>query len=451
MTLKKFLIICSLILALPVSAKESVNRLDYLNLDWWKNYNDEILINHLQTLYNNNHDIRIAELKSKQSEENVRLAGANQLPQAGLDWEFSRVMRGPQTEFGNIIIPRYSQNQLFMPLSASYEIDIWGENYLNRKSAKKQKEIAYQQERATYIHITSNFVADYYNLIKTVELEKNLQEIIDIQSEIVRMTEKKYTSGLAPINELLNEKQVLVKFQEDLNKISETRKVLNNELVVFLGIKSDKEIEHTGYDSISYPKTPDELSTTIIQYRPDLISSENYVKKTGIDVKVARREFLPKFILYGNLGFNAYRWNRMFANETFLSNIGIAPSWDIFTGGAKMARFRISKLEYKKALEGYEKTVLTSIQEVNDALVQTRTTKANLIQSNEDYSIEQEKHALSEKQYNIGDASKLDEMHSEVNLLIAKQRNISSRINDLISTISLYNAVGGIDYTSENL
>ena len=451
MTLKKFLIICSLILALPVSAKESVNRLDYLNLDWWKNYNDEILINHLQTLYNNNHDIRIAELKSKQSEENVRLAGANQLPQAGLDWEFSRVMRGPQTEFGNIIIPRYSQNQLFMPLSASYEIDIWGENYLNRKSAKKQKEIAYQQERATYIHITSNFVADYYNLIKTVELEKNLQEIIDIQSEIVRMTEKKYTSGLAPINELLNEKQVLVKFQEDLNKISETRKVLNNKLVVLLGIKSDKEIEHTGYDSISYPKTPDELSTTIIQYRPDLISSENYVKKTGIDVKVARREFLPKFILYGNLGFNAYRWNRMFANETFLSNIGIAPSWDIFTGGAKMARFRISKLEYKKALEGYEKTVLTSIQEVNDALVQTRTTKANLIKSDEDYSIEQEKHALSEKQYNIGDASKLDEMHSEVNLLIAKQRNISSRINDLISTISLYNAVGGIDYTSENL
>lgn len=451
MTLKKFLIICSLILALPVSAKESVNRLDYLNLDWWKNYNDEILINHLQTLYNNNHDIRIAELKSKQSEENVRLAGANQLPQAGFDWEFSRVMRGPQTEFGSVVIPRYSQNQLVMPLSASYEIDIWGENYLNRKSAKKQKEIAYQQERATYIHITSNFVADYYNLIKTVELEKNLQEIIDIQSEIVRMTEKKYTSGLAPINELLNEKQVLVKFQEDLNKISETRKVLNNELVVLLGIKSDKEIEHTDYDSISYPKTPDELSTTIIQYRPDLISSENYVKKTGIDVKVARREFLPKFILYGNLGFNAYRWNRMFANETFLSNIGIAPSWDIFTGGAKMARFRISKLEYKKALEGYEKTVLTSIQEVNDALVQTRTTKANLIKSDEDYSIEQEKHALSEKQYNIGDASKLDEMHSEVNLLIAKQRNISSRINDLISTISLYNAVGGVDYTSENL
>lgn len=451
MTLKKFLIICSLILALPVSAKESVNRLDYLNLDWWKNYNDEILINHLQTLYNNNHDIRIAELKSKQSEENVRLAGANQLPQAGFDWEFSRVMRGPQTEFGSVVIPRYSQNQLLMPLSASYEIDIWGENYLNRKSAKKQKEIAYQQERATYIHITSNFVADYYNLIKTVELEKNLQEIIDIQSEIVRMTEKKYTSGLAPINELLNEKQVLVKFQEDLNKISETRKVLNNELVVLLGIKSDKEIEHTDYDSISYPKTPDELSTTIIQYRPDLISSENYVKKTGIDVKVARREFLPKFILYGNLGFNAYRWNRMFANETFLSNIGIAPSWDIFTGGAKMARFRISKLEYKKALEGYEKTVLTSIQEVNDALVQTRTTKANLIKSDEDYSIEQEKHALSEKQYNIGDASKLDEMHSEVNLLIAKQRNISSRINDLISTISLYNAVGGVDYTSENL
>ena len=451
MTFKKILIISLFLISLPVGAKECTNRLDYMNMDWWKNYNDEVLIYHFQTLYENNHDLRIAALKTKQAEENIRLAGANQLPQLGFDGSVSRVFRGPRTQLGSVVIPKYIQNEIFLPLNASYEIDIWGQNYLNRKSAKKQAEIAKQQERAAYIYITSSFAADYYNLIKMDELERNLLKIIDLQKNIVSMTEKKYNSGLASINEVLDEKQILVNFEKDLNKLKENKKILNDEAVVLLGLNTDKAIELSDYQSISSPKTPETLSTTIIQYRPDLISSEDYVKKSGIDVRVARREFLPKFILYGNLGFNAYKWNRMFAGETFLANAGIAPRWDIFTGGIKMARYRINKYEYKKAVEIYEKTVLTSIQEVNDALAEAKTTKANLIKSDEDYSIEKEKHILAEKQFSIGDSSMLDEMKSEVNLYVAKQRNIAAKIDNVISSISLYNAVGGIDYTKNDL
>ena len=451
MTFKKILIISLFLISLPVGAKESTNRLDYMNMDWWKNYNDEVLINHFQTLYENNHDLRIAALKTKQAEENIRLAGANQLPQLGFDGSVSRVFRGPRTQFGSVVIPKYIQNEIFLPLNASYEIDIWGQNYLNRKSAKKQAEIAKQQERAAYIYITSSFAADYYNLIKMDELERNLLKIIDLQKNIVSMTEKKYNSGLASINEVLDEKQILVNFEKDLNKLKENKKILNDEAVVLLGLNTDKAIELSDYQSISFPQTPETLSTTIIQFRPDLISSEDYVKKSGIDVRVARRDFLPKFILYGNLGFNAYKWNRMFAGETFLANAGIAPRWDIFTGGIKMARYRINKYEYKKAVESYEKTVVTSIQEVNDALAEAKTTKANLIKSDEDYFIEKEKHILAEKQFSIGDSSMLDEMKSEVNLYVAKQRNIAAKIDNVISSISLYNAVGGIDYTKNDL
>lgn len=451
MTFKKILIISLFLISFPVGAKECTNRLDYMNMDWWKNYNDEVLIRHFQTLYENNHDLRIAALKTKQAEENIRLAGANQLPQLGFDGSVSRVFRGPRTQFGSVVIPKYIQNEIFLPLNASYEIDIWGQNYLNRKSAKKQAEIAKQQERAAYIYITSSFAADYYNLIKMDELERNLLKIIDLQKNIVSMTEKKYNSGLASINEVLDEKQILVNFEKDLNKLKENKKILNDEAVVLLGLNTDKAIELSDYQSISFPQTPETLSTTIIQFRPDLISSEDYVKKSGIDVRVARRDFLPKFILYGNLGFNAYKWNRMFAGETFLANAGIAPRWDIFTGGIKMARYRINKYEYKKAVESYEKTVLTSIQEVNDALAEAKTTKANLIKSDEDYSIEKEKHILAEKQFSIGDSSMLDEMKSEVNLYVAKQRNIAAKIDNVISSISLYNAVGGIDYTKNDL
>ena len=451
MTFKKILTILILTLTIPCYAKESIDKFSYVNIDWWKNYNDELLVEHLQTLYNNNHDLKIASLKAKQAEENVRLAGANQLPHVGFDGTFSRVFRGPRTQFGNTVIPKYIQNEIFLPLNASYEIDIWGQNYLNRKSAKKQKEIIDQQERAAYIYLTSSFAANYYNLIKTDELKKTLEKIIELQTDIVSMTERKYNAGLASINEVLEEKQALVNFEKELNKLNENKKVLSDEINVLLGLNTDKEIEHASYETVSSPEAPDSISTVVVQYRPDLISAESYIKKVGLDVRVARREFLPKFILFGNIGFNAYNWNRIFAGETFLANAGIAPTWDIFSGGAKLARYRINKYEYKKAVEAYEKTVLTSIQEVNDALIESKTTRANLAKANEEFDIEKEKHSLSEKQFNIGDSSKLDEMKSEVNLYLIKQRNIAAKIDNVISTISLYNAVGGIDYTQAEI
>ena len=447
MTFKKFLTILILTLTIPCYAKENTDKFNYINMDWWKNYNDEILIEHFQTLYENNHDLKIAALKAKQAEENIRLAGANQLPQVGFDGTFSRVFRGPRTQFGNTVIPKYIQNEIFLPLNASYEIDIWGQNYLNRKSAKKQKEIIDQQERAAYIYLTSTFAANYYNLIKMDELKINLEKIIELQKEIVSMTERKYNAGLASINEVLNEKQALVNFEKDLNTLNENKKLLNNQMTVLLGLNTNKEVGHSDFASISYPETPDSISTVVVQYRPDLLSAESYVKKVGLDVRVARREFLPKFILFGNIGFNAYNWNRIFAGETFLANAGIMPTWNIFSGGAKLARYRINKYEYKKAVEEYEKTVLTSIQEVNDALIESKTTKANLVKADEEFSLEKEKHELSEKQFSIGDSSRLDEMKSEVNLYLTKQRNIAAKIDNVISTISLYNAVGGIDYT----
>ena len=264
------------------------------------------------------------------------------------------------------------------------------------------------------------------------------------------MTQKKYNVGLASINDLLNEKQLLVKNEEELNKLIEKRKVINNQLINLLGLQGDKEIEHISIDKLVYPQSPEEISATIIQYRPDLIQSEEYAQKAGIDVRVAKRDFLPKFILFGNIGFNAYRWNSIFNDTTFLSNIGIAPYWNIFSGGAKLAHYRINKYEYKKAAEAYEQTMLNSIQEVNNALASAKATKANLLKSEEDYDIETQRHTLATRQFNIGDASKLDELKSSVNLLIAQKRHTSSKIDDAISSLSLYNAVGGVDYTAQD-
>ena len=142
----------------------------------------------------------------------------------------------------------------------------------------------------------------------------------------------------------------------------------------------------------------------------------------GIDTEiVARRDFLPKFVLYGQAGFSAYNLTNIFGNHTFKSALGFMPVVDLFTGGAKMAHLKYTKLELEKAKQIYEKTVLTSIQEVNNSLGGAITRDLNYKESVKRYNLEKDKFALADKKYNIGAKSKLDRMKDREKLLVAEK------------------------------
>lgn len=454
--LKILIIIFSLLLIAPQSmAKSKKNtepsNIEYINIKWWENFNDSILTDYMMKLYKNNQDLKIATIKSQQSQQVMKQAFANQLPQLYFNGYLQRDLTASDQRFGDVLIPDYNQAHYYLPLTMSYEVDIWGENYLKTKSFKKQIEMTKQDERATYISISSNFASNYYTLIGLDKLIENQEKLVKLEEEIVTLEEDKYNSGLCPLAELLSEKQSLTQMVERLNSLKERQDVTLNQLLVQLGDRYTTKIERNPYDSITVLNVPEEISTEIIADRPDIKKAELYIEKAGIDVKVAKRDFLPKFRVYGQVGFNAYDWCRMFAPHTFLSNIGIAPSLDLFTGGMKRAKLKYNKLEYEKALQIYEKAILSSVQELNDAMMSAKTSNANYKKSDERYKLEEEKLALSNHKFKIGGESKLDNLKDQQVIILSEESKVINNINRVIASINLYKAVGGQDYNKINL
>lgn len=423
------------------------NELQYMNLTWWQKFNDQHLDNYLMSLYKNNPDLKIATIKNKQSQQVMKQAFANQLPQLYFNGTMQREFTGSTQLFGDVVIPDYNQAHYILPLTMSYEVDLWGENYLKTKSLKKQIEMTTQDERASYISLSSNFASNYFTLIGIDKLIKNQNNLLDIEQNIVNLEEQKYNSGLCPIAEVLSEKQSLTQMQERLNSLKEKQDIVVNQLITQLGDRMITKIERNDYNSIKTIPAPNDISTEYIGNRPDVKKAELYIQKTGIDVKVARRDFLPKFRVYGQVGFNSYDWCRMFAPHTFLSTAGVAPSLDLFTGGYKKAVLKYNKLEYEKALQIYEKAILSSIQELNDSMMSIKTANLNYEKSKERFDLEKEKLDLSNNQYKIGGRAKLDNMKDQQNILIIEEDMVTNNINKVISIINLYKATGGIDFT----
>ncbi len=452
-SLKILIIICLTLIQTPCFAKQKLpaqnNYIEYMNLKWWEKFNDANLNEYLTKVYNNNQDLKIASIKAQQSRQVMKQAFANQLPQVYFNGSLQREFTGSTQQFGDVIIPDYNQAHYMLPLTMSYELDIWGENYLKTKSLKKQIEMTKQDERASYISISSDFAANYYTLIGLDKLIENQKQLLELENNIVELEQKKYTSGLCPIAEVLSEKQTQTKMQERLNSLIERQDIVYNQLLTALGDRYNSNITRSNYNSISIIQTPDEISTEIIANRPDIQKAELYIQKTGIDIKVARRDFLPKFRIFGQIGFNAYDWCRIFAPHTFLSSAGIAPSIDLFTGGYKKAVLKYNKLEYEKALQIYEKNILTAIQELNDSMMSIKTSNSNYQKTLERYNLENEKLEIANNQFRIGGKSKLDNLKDNQVILIIEDDLVMNKINCIISSINLYKATGGKDYTQE--
>ncbi len=449
-----FILLCTFNITAEARNKKNTldYRMEYLNLDWWNKYNDPVLTDYITTAFHNNQDLKIASLNVKQSEQAVKMAFAGQLPQVGFQGDVFRDFTSSTVRFGDVVIPDYKQSNFFLPLTMSYEVDIWGENYLKTKSVKKQHEIVKQNERASYISLTSAVASQYFNLVKFDKLIKDQEELVKIQAEIVRKEEIKYKNGLCPVTELMDEKQLLTQLKEELNVYKDKREVVARALGVLTGLR-EKDLNtmpRSGYETLTLLTIPEAINAEVIQYRPDYLKAQDYIEKIGIDARVAKRDFLPKFVLYGQAGFNAYSLGDIFGNHTFKSLLGFMPSIDLFTGGAKMARFRWTKLELEKAKQIYEKAILTSIQEVNDSLSAAKTREKNYNESVKRYNLENEKYTLADKKFNIGAKSNLDLMKDNERLLVADKDKVSSQINYLLSTIDIYKAVGGKDFTTIN-
>ena len=285
--MKKFIIILFLTLiniGSPCFAQTNV----YLNLNWWNSFNDTILVQNLLKVAEKNYDLKNAALKIKENEQVVKMQFADELPTMAFSGELYRDLQAPRKQMGNFVVPKYSQYNYNLPITAGYEIDIWGKNRFKTKSKKAQLEIIKQAERATYIALTSDFAVDYYNLIKADKLIEIQEELINIQEDILKKEQERFKIGLCNINVVLEEEKFLAALKKEHSDHLKTRDVLINTLKVYL--TDENEISRSKYETVTLLKNiPMEYSSDIITNRPDFKQDEYNLKRIGFDIKVARR------------------------------------------------------------------------------------------------------------------------------------------------------------------
>lgn len=134
------LVLIMISFAMPSLAKKQteneINRIDYMNIPFWEKFSDEILIENLYSVYEKNHDLKIALHKVNEAQRLVKMSFANELPYLGFNGNVNHTFSSSDEVFGDVVIPSYQETRFLFPLTMSYEVDIWGKNHLKSKSQK---------------------------------------------------------------------------------------------------------------------------------------------------------------------------------------------------------------------------------------------------------------------------------------------------------------------------
>lgn len=408
----------------------------YVNMDWWSNFNDENLNNYITKAIINNYDLKMATLAVEEYYQQTRAQFANELPTVSAGFAPNIIkMPGATNTTGAFAVPAFAQ----------YELDLFLKNHDKTKSVKKLWEGSQLDERSAYIAIAAAVGTTYLNVVMLDKLINLQEEIVKDRNEIYKLMVLSHNEGLVSTADTVRANKAYVAGNTDLIELKKQREQMLHQLSVLIGESPENasSLTRTHLDQIDFSGIiPSQIASDIIVQRPDYMKAEKMVEKAGIDVRIAKKEFLPSFNILGLALFNASDIGSVFSTKGMLGLLGGSIMYPFFTGGSRIANLKIRKAEYERILQNYYKTNLTAIQEVNDSLVSIKMDNQKMSETEKQAKLEKADFKFNQHRFNEGTISKLDLIQYKENLLSIDKLVAKNKVDCLVDYIGLYKAVG---------
>lgn len=421
----------------------AVDRKD-LNVEFFNRFNDEYLYQYVNEAIDNNHNAKQATIRVEEYRQGVKLQFANELPSFSVSANYLGIH---SPKFNPNL--RVSKNAFVLPFIANYEADFLLKNRDKTKSVKKTYEMSKFDEQSAYLALVSDVATVYTNILEYDKLIKEQEKIVNNYNQILNDDNKKLARGVINTTELNKSKTNVEQANITLENLIKQREVLLMQFAVLIGrgvnvetINSD--IPRGNIDNFEYNSViPSEIESDVIFSRPDVKRAELALEKAKIDIRVARKEFLPTFNIAGIWAFNTIAPGSFFSWESSLAALLAGATQNIFTGGRKIANLKFQKTKYEELFEQYRQVNLDAVKEVNTSLciIKHDTEIENGV--NEKLNLETKNLHNAEKMLNRGVISKTQHINSE-NIYINKDMDLTkAKTRRLVNYYTLYKTVGG--------
>ena len=135
-----------------------------LNIDFFKNFNDENLNCYIQQALDNNHDLKKAGHVVEQYRQQTKYSLGKELPSLSVSANYLGIKVPELDNF------QLKDNAFILPFMASYEADFLLKNRDKTKAVKKSYEAAQFREKSVYLALLTDVATVYTNILQYDDL-----------------------------------------------------------------------------------------------------------------------------------------------------------------------------------------------------------------------------------------------------------------------------------------
>jgi NodT family efflux transporter outer membrane factor (OMF) lipoprotein len=407
---------------------------------WWVVLQDPLLNGFIDRAIAANLDLEQARARLLQERAKREISGAGLLPTLDLSGSGTNIRssgnRGSSSD----------ANLFSLGFDANWELDLFGGVRRSQEAAEADLEAGREELRDVLVSLIAE-VAQNYIEIRTYQTRLQLaRENLGAQQETFELTNARYQSGLTTELAVQQAKYLVASTKAQIPNLQSALAQAEHQLAVLLGTFPGS-LEEQLAPPAPIGNLPDSVAVTIpaetVRHRPDVRQAERQLAAQTARIGAATADLYPSLQLKGSIGLDSLEAGKLFNIGSRISSFGPRVSLPIFAGGAIRANIRLQSALQQESLAKYKLTVLTALQEVEDALcayVREQERNNALVES---VLAAREASNLAQSQFQAGLISFSEVLDAERSLLAYEDQLAQSKGTMFANLVRLYKALGG--------
>ncbi|MDI1296780.1 MAG: efflux transporter outer membrane subunit [bacterium] len=418
---------------------------------WWTRLNDPALSSLIDRAIANNLDIVQAQARLRQARESLRQANASFLPQLNASGNGGRTYNsgGGGTRVddnGNILsggAGKWSSSYT-AGASASWQIDLFGE--LSRSSEAARADLAASGYDLANVRLTiiAELVTNYIQARLAQEQLRVTRESQKVQSDNYDVTRWRLQAGLVSSLDEQQAKAQLAQTNASIPALEANLRGSLNRIAVLTG-QAPGEATRALETPAPIPAALSDIAVGIpadtLRQRPDVRSAERALAAATARIGVAQAQLYPSLGISGNIGTSATSFKNLF--DIITGNVFGNVAQVIFDGGRLASQVRAQKAATDGAFAAYKQTVLTALEDVENAMASLTSARLRRHEFATAYEASNNAAILARSQYQAGLIDFQTVSTTETTLLTARNSLAGAQSDEVLAIAQLYNALGG--------
>ncbi|KVT66260.1 RND transporter [Burkholderia ubonensis] len=407
---------------------------------WPASFGDPQLAMLVDAALAHNADLHAAAARVDQAQALLGVREAALAPTVGVSPSFSRSRVSGTVDNA---LPKRTMHNWSVPISASYEVDLWGRLRGDADIGAQNLLQAAADRDAMRVRVATEVASDYLTLHYVDEDLAALDRAIGLRRTALDVIAARVRAGAASDLDALRAAADLDTARAELADSRRLRENLVDALAVLTGVSPTAFDVGPTAAALRVPNVPPGLPSALLARRPDVFAAARRADAASLELGVARTAWLPTLTLTAQGGFASRDLGSFLDRNSSLWGLGASVAQTLLDGGKRRAAVDAARAGTDIAAANYRATALDALRDVQDALNDIAAQKERIARYDSAARATDAAAHLSLSRYGHGYVSYLEVIDADRDALNARRQLIHSRQALATATVGLVRALGG--------